>query len=412
MTGRHPRKRGPQPPSLGWPEGDEGSSPSSGTDGDWRSTAVLAYPHRCLRPWVPLLPHLLLSACASAQRLPHGARVMSVSWAPDGRLATGDFHGDVRVWATDPKDGALLLRWRHPSSALRVAFSPDGRRVITSSEATVRLWEARSGREIPIGCPGASRRPGAVFHLAWRPDGRVAAYAGWRDGAIELVDAETGRCLGTLRGHSQMVSDLAWSPTGDRLATGAWDGTVAIWRPDASKPHVTLRGYPTGVVNLSWSSDGQRLASFKLFERRVYVWSGDDDGRQDVLEIPGTGAGPAFMGGVVDVSFQPTRDGVLAIANREQVYLVTPGGRWERLQLPDRGKNRTAVEQVAWSPDGRRCAARSLGGPVLIWDAVPGFPHEYPTSGPDIAWSRDGLRLAIAGDEGVAVVDAPRPEAP
>ena len=46
---------------------------------------------------------------------------------------------------------------------------------------------------------------------------------------IGLWDPETGALRGELKGHSVMVSCLAWSRDGGRLASGGWDGTTRLW---------------------------------------------------------------------------------------------------------------------------------------------------------------------------------------
>jgi WD40 repeat protein len=67
-----------------------------------------------------------------------------------------------------------------------------------------------------------------VESIAFSPDGRRLAVGG--DGSdVELIDANSGQVVESLRGHSAAVRTLAFSPDGRRLAAGSADNTVDVW---------------------------------------------------------------------------------------------------------------------------------------------------------------------------------------
>jgi WD40 repeat protein len=93
-----------------------------------------------------------------------------------------------------------------------------------------------------------------MWYRLWSVVGRASensdqtAYAtakSW-DWTVKVWDARTGQETLTLKGHSDSVQSVAFSPDGWRLASASADGTVKVWdaRPldaDPAKPGPTSR---------------------------------------------------------------------------------------------------------------------------------------------------------------------------
>jgi len=73
------------------------------------------------------------------------------------------------------------------------------------------------------------RHPFNVRGLAFSPDGKVIA-SGSQKFTIRLWDAETGRELKMLTGHTAGVTGLAFSPDGKTLASASLDKTIRMWK--------------------------------------------------------------------------------------------------------------------------------------------------------------------------------------
>merc|ERR1712137_288130 len=56
------------------------------------------------------------------------------------------------------------------------------------------------------------------------------------------------------------VTSISWSPDGDYLATGCYDGMIRIWTKEG-KPHMTLKEHSGPVFSLKWNKVGKFILS-------------------------------------------------------------------------------------------------------------------------------------------------------
>jgi WD40 repeat protein len=160
---------------------------------------------------------------------PHHAEVTSVAFARDGKtVISGATDGGVWLWDTaPPRPRRALMSAR--SSINSVALSADGETAWAGGQdGMVRGWNVATGALRMQVSAGAE-----VASLAVSPDGGLAA--GTVAGTIHLWDVRTSGEFAALRGHTQAVSALAFSPDGKTLASGGHDGEARLWHPPSSK---------------------------------------------------------------------------------------------------------------------------------------------------------------------------------
>jgi WD40 repeat protein/serine/threonine protein kinase len=342
----------------------------------------------------------------------HTGPVVSVAFSPDGlRLLSGSTGETAQLW--DARTGKDLACFKgHTGWITSVAFSPDGQRLAAGSwDRTAIIWDARGEQEpvtIRAHPRGLSevvlkRTAGGVSDVAFSPDGqRLATASGtWLsrgDGSAKVWDANTGHELLSLKGYTGPATSVAFSLDGQRLATGSEDGTAKIWDAKSGDEILSLKGHIARVRTVAFSPDGQRLATAS-WDKTAKVW--DARTGQKLLCLNG------HKGGVNRLAFSP--DGQrLATASYDKTAKVWDANTGRELLTVDWITGQ--VGGVAFSPDGERLAISSFNGPAGIWDVRSGEKlltlrgRHMRLDG--VAFSPDGQRLATGSDEGAVIWDA------
>jgi WD40 repeat protein len=142
------------------------------------------------------------------------------------------------------------------------ALSPDGKTVAVGDFSRLNFWEVGSNKLVrAIALPGWwGRQP--VFS----PDGALVAIA--IDNAIGLFAVATGKRLHhDDRTPIGSVHSAAWSPDGDRIVTGHYDGFVRSWNSQTGTlvwcrelaPVISLSGHRAGPAYVGFTPDGKSV---------------------------------------------------------------------------------------------------------------------------------------------------------
>jgi WD40 repeat protein len=281
------------------------------------------------------------------QRQPDG--VYSLDWSPDGkRLLSTDKNG--QSW--DATTGRNVKVYEKPNtysgSILSAEWSPDGKRVALAGDE-IYLFDAASGKHLrslkfPNSRP-SSDGPTIIRAISWSPDGKYIASTTRADAPNEdlvvLWEVETGKILASLSGHSSTPMSFAWSPDSKHLASASFDGTVQVWEVAARKTIYIYTGHQSEVPlqSLAWSPDGRSLAAASA-NGEVHIW--------------GLGAQVVKYKAPSALSLAWSPDSKRLAIGGEGVQIINPANG--KLLFTYREQT-TAVDAVAWSPNGKYLAS-------------------------------------------------------
>ena len=112
-----------------------------------------------------------------------------------------------------------------------------------------------------------------VSSIAWSPDGKILA-SNSVDDTIRLWDPRSGAFLQELTGHTDSIYSVAWSPDGKMLASGSVDDTIRLWDPRSGQCIRILEEHTDSVLCVSFSTNSHLLGS-KSRDGTVRFWSTD-----------------------------------------------------------------------------------------------------------------------------------------
>ncbi len=337
--------------------------------------------------WFSLVFCLLIASCG-------GESSPSPTPTPDAAFATQVAQIAPLARLTDDtvmSGGGRLLTW-----------SPDGRELAVDAGTKIYIYSSADFTAPPrfVGTRGLN------FSLAWTPDGAALA-TGDYDGVVALWDS-TGMNNDQFFREDRLrytpVEDIAFSSDGSRMAACAqW---VRMWNLPSGELLPILEGDPVHILSVAFSPDGTLLATGGL-KGEVQLW--------DVSTGKLKRAMKASAAQVISLAFSP--DGKSLAASKRpftvQVFDVASGSLKMTLEGPPLPADFTQSvwhNAVTFSPDGRLIASSVYvnGFAIQLWDAATGQPlrtleaHTAPVT--SIAFSPDGRMLASSGGDGTALV--------
>ncbi len=348
-----------------------------------------------------LLPVLgmifLLDACSP------GAQISATS-TPAAAIATPQAPTKTPAATVTPQPSATISLPTAPSPPAQcfvsldrpVAFLPDSQRIIIQGNASLQIFDLATMQEQErIPAPEMLAGPA----VAVSPDGEMLAWA-LEDNSIVVVRIADGKVLGKLKGHSDVVTELEFTPDGKRLVSASHDSWVRVWNVDGSSLGAFqpsgANDLPSQVLGMGIAPDGKLIATIP-FDGPVKLW--DMQGFGLVRTLGGLGAFDT-----ADAAFSP--DGRLVAADLATGLFLWRVADGSQLLGGNPGINSMAE---AFSPDGQYLAYSEIGEQVTIVLSSPDGAKKIRAlegvQGPvwKLIFSPDSSLLASADAAGILV---------
>lgn len=197
----------------------------------------------------------------------HKARIDAVAFSPDGKhIASGGHDRALKIW--DAATGAEAHSFEGVTQPITsLAYSPNGKQLLAGGEQNVlMLWDTVSGKPLVTFKEDKSGDASFVSGIAFNTTGaRVVTttchHINTRvPGAPKVWDAATGELLFTLKGHTDQVRCVAFSPDNQRIVSAGSDQTVRVWDAATGRQTLALPVSVDNVDSVAVSPDGQHIA--------------------------------------------------------------------------------------------------------------------------------------------------------
>ena len=306
--------------------------------------------------------------------------------SPDGQtVVSGGSDRRISFWNRITGKLIRVTAIGHSAPVRRLVFSPDSK-LVASGDASghIFIWNAETGA---ASATSIQHGPGGITGLSFTSDARTLVSTSLGDREVRFWDANTGQLSGDpLRTPDLDLESVSIRPGGRTLATINGSGLIRLW--------------DTGNLHR-----GSRL--LRVIRHPVSAGSDKEQGAISTIAVR---IGGGIQG---DVVFSP--DGKL-LASRM-------GASKEILFWNPDGGTRTATlagvatwGAVAFSGDGKRIAAGSVDGSVMVWDVEtkhalvrPMPAHRGAVASLSFDQHGDSLVSTSADDARIALWDIGRP---
>lgn len=242
---------------------------------------------------------------------------------------------------------------------------------------------------------------------------RQLATAAWSESPTPQAAAGMASLLteqerrGMLVGHAFAVDSVAFSPSGNLLASGDSDGVVRLWNPATHQAVGAPLRTGGGALGLAFSPDGTVLAGAGG-DGHITLWN---SATHREIGAPITAARHDFANAV---AFAPSGTLLAGASSDGRIRLWNPATQQETgapitVSATDSFGEADSVQSVAFSPSGTVLVDTTQHGAVQVWDLpsrkllwtpVPAASRNVSLDNADAAFDPSGKVLATADSGG------------
>ncbi|ETO15642.1 hypothetical protein RFI_21722, partial [Reticulomyxa filosa] len=198
-----------------------------------------------------------------------------------------------------------------------------------------------------------------VNSVQFSPDGNRIV-SGSTDGTIRLWDASSGKQLQLLKGHLSSVYFVQFSPDGDKIVSGSRDTTIRLWDASSGKQIQSLEGHSGSVTSVQFSRDGNRIVSGSE-DKTIRLWDASSGKQIQLLE------GHLFP--VYSVQFSPDGSRIVS-GSLDRIIRLWDASSGKQIQSLKGHSD--SINSVQFSPNGDKIVSGSGDKTIRLWDVLSG----------------------------------------
>jgi WD40 repeat protein len=166
----------------------------------------------------------------------------------------------VAAFSGAPKTWGLLQRTIDVRPKQLTCIATSGQRIVAACEGTVEIYDA-----VTFVLQQSLHAPEAVTKIQGSSDGSTLFFA--HSHSVTMWDVQTGGLTCTFTARSE-ITDIAVSTTGDHIACGSSDGSVAFWNTH-TKEEGKYHKISQPVATICWFSSQEFAVST---QDSIYTW--------------------------------------------------------------------------------------------------------------------------------------------